>query len=147
MPGPVPKDPVLRQRRNRVATRASLAPDGAPAEGHREIPALPKRHKWHKLTLAWWQDVWQSPMAPEYLQADIHGLYLLAELVNRFWRKPSIPLAVEIRLQRQCFGLSPIDRRRLQWEVERVEATTRKQRVQAPPVEIDDPRRLLTVVS
>jgi hypothetical protein len=28
-------------------------------------------------------------------------------------------LAGEIRLQRLCFGLSPIDRRRLQWDIDR----------------------------
>jgi hypothetical protein len=67
-------------------------------------------------------------MAAEFLQADIHGLYILAELVDRFWAEPNKELAAEIRLQRQCFGLTPIDRRRLQWEVERGEsAATRTQ--------------------
>jgi hypothetical protein len=60
-------------------------------------------------------------MAPEFDESDVHGLYLLAVLVNEFWNAPSKELAAEIRLQRQCFGLTPIDRRRLQWEIERTD--------------------------
>jgi hypothetical protein len=62
-------------------------------------------------------------MAPEYDASDVHGLYVLAELVDAFWNCESVTgrkdLSGEIRLQRQAFGLSPIDRRRLQWEIER----------------------------
>lgn len=87
-------------------------------------------------------------MAAEYLQADIHGLYILALLVDRFWKKPSTMLSTEIRLQRQCFGLTPIDRRRLQWEVQKVEdATSRKRQPQRPVIpEGEDPRNYLSVV-
>jgi len=49
------------------------------------------------------------------------GLFLLAVLVDGFWLKPHWTAAAEIRLQRQCFGLSPMDRRRLQWEIEKVD--------------------------
>jgi len=146
VPGPIPKDPVLRQRRNRVATRATLSVEG---ELRRHTPQLPRGHDWHKLTRAWWHDVWASPMAPEFLQADVHGLYMLAELIDRFWVAPSPDLAKEIRLERQCFGLTPIDRRRLQWEVERVEQVKQKKRhsergAQAP---VEDPRKALRLVS
>ncbi len=145
MPSPIPKDPKLRQRRNKVATRAILSPE---VDIERDIPPLPKRRKWHYLTKEWWQRIWQSPMVPEYLEADLDGLFILAVLVDKFWRKPTKELAGEIRLQRQCFGLSPIDRRRLQWEVEKVEDATRRrrpsERVQKPTS--DDPRKLLSVV-
>jgi len=49
-------------------------------------------------------------MAREYLDSDRHGLFLLAALADQFWTDPSPTLAAEIRMQRQCFGLSPIDR-------------------------------------
>jgi len=81
------------------------------------------------MTYAWWHDVWHSPMAAEFLQADIHGLYRLAVLVDSFWLQPTKELAAEIRLQQTAYGLTPIDRRRLQWEVERVEKGRR------PPAE------------
>lgn len=149
MPGPPPKNPKIRQRRNKVSTAAALP---AKARAGR-IPELPERPcpcggapveqpkkkrgpgrppkptppcsachgtgalSWHPLTLLWWRDVWRSPMATEFLQADRHGLYRLAVLVDAFWRTEDPRLAAEIRLQAQCFGLTPIDRRRLQWEM------------------------------
>jgi hypothetical protein len=87
-------------------------------------------------------------MADEYLRSDLHGLYILADLLDRYWRTPSIALATEIRLQRQCFGMTPIDRRRLQWEVAKGEEAERKRRPAAPAGDGgDDPRRVLRVVS
>ena len=87
-------------------------------------------------------------MVTEYLRADLAGFYIFADLTDRFWKNPSAALAAEIRLQRQCFGLTPIDRRRLQWEVERVEqASRRQQAAPLPLVPAEDPRRLLSVVS
>lgn len=152
MPGPPPKPSATRQRRNRVAgattltlahsVRAPKLPSGSPwcTVHHRRQfeclvdPQLDPRlvggkvcriEQWHPMTKAWWKDIWASPMAPEFLKADVHGLFNLAMLEDDFWRSSSVKerreLASEIRLQRQSFGLSPIDRRRLQWEVERAE--------------------------
>lgn len=69
------------------------------------------------MTVAWWRDVWRSPMAAEFAQADTHQLFVVAELLERFWRKPNAAIAKEIRLAAQAFGLNPLDRRRLQWEI------------------------------
>jgi hypothetical protein len=143
MSGPVPKPPELRQRRNRVSTAATLTTE----TGRRRTPKLPGDRDWHAMTRAWWRDVWRSPMAAEYLQADTHGLMRLAVLVEAYWREPTTALAAEIRLQGQCFGLTPIDRRRLQWEVSRVETAERRQAPsRTPPPPETDPRRLLSVV-
>src|SRR5512146_2467389 len=121
MRGRMPKDPALRQRRNSTAPRATLAPE---SEEKRRAPSLPKRYgrppedtpgakapeiPWHRMTVAWWHDIWHSPMAEEFLRADVHALYRLAVLVDQFWASPSKELAAEIRLQQQCFGLTPID--------------------------------------
>jgi tRNA U34 5-methylaminomethyl-2-thiouridine-forming methyltransferase MnmC len=110
-------------RRNRSTTSATLT-----ADARVKAPPLPKGHDWHPATVAWWRDVWASPMAPEYHESDVHGLYILAMLVDGFWTSPSQALAAEIRLQRQCFGLTPIDRRRLQWEIERTDEAQEKGR-------------------
>lgn len=119
MPGPAPKSASTRARRNKVAGARTLqaAPDP-------KVPELPEDAgaEWHPMCRVWWNDIWKSPMAPEFDTSDIHGLYALAMLVNAFWIEPSQALAAEIRLQRQCYGLTPIDRRRLQWEIERGEA-------------------------
>ncbi len=146
MPGPVPKDPKLRQRRNRVSTSAKL-PTGGWVQGIPELPRRPDRRKWHKWTLGWWHLVWTSPMAAEYLESDVPGMIRLAVLIDDFNRVPDPNLAKEIRLQEQRFGLSPIDRRRLQWEVERVESATKKDHRSAQsPARADDPRAALHIV-
>lgn len=141
---PTPKPAATRARRNKASTNTTLTSVHDVAE-----PKLPAGRKWHRQTRSWWKDVWASPMAPEYDESDLHGLYLLAVLVDDFWVHPSQGLAAEIRLQRQCFGLSPIDRRRLQWEIDRGESAagkTRKRReaVAPKPAPVtEDPRRLL----
>lgn len=119
---PVPKRKPAR--RNQHATKATLT-----LLHDVEEPELPDSRMWHRQTLQWWADVWASPMAPEYDESDQHGLFVLAVLIDDFWKEPTSSKAAEIRLQRQCFGLSPIDRRRLQWEIERgEEAEERSQR-------------------
>jgi len=85
-------------------------------------------------------------MAPEFLKADYHGLYILAELVDKFWLEPSEKLAAEIRQQRQCFGLTPLDRRRLQWTVQKVEEGEKRSAEKAPVIE-HDPREIMRVLS
>jgi hypothetical protein len=143
----------IPSRRNRSATAATLSAD------HKiTAPPLPVREDgWHWQTEAWWRDVWASPMAPEYDSSDRHGLFVLAVLVDDYWiadtARERAALAAEIRLQRQCFGLTPIDRRRLQWEIERSdEAQDRGRRRRAtstPSASAEpaaDPRALLSVV-
>lgn len=144
MASPIPKAAGTRARRNKTSTHRQLE-----AVHNVRAPQLPAGREWHSQTVAWWADVWASPMAPEYDDSDRHGLFLLAVLVDAFWAEPSQTLAAEIRLQRQCFGLTPIDRRRLQWEIDRGDsaaAKTQKRRRDAAPkpeaVE-EDPRRLL----
>ena len=82
-------------------------------------------------------------MADEYLDADVHGLYLLTELVDRFWRQPTTALAAEIRQQRLAYGLTPIDRRRLEWTVAKLE----KPDVKPPAKPVSDPRVVLKAIS
>lgn len=119
MPGPAPKHPAVRQRRNKDVTQAALVNRDGPLA---KVPTLPKRADgWHAMTKKWWKDIWQSPMREEFLRADIHALFRLAVLVDLFWSEPNLAVAAEIRLQQQAFGLTPLDRRRLQWQVVQVE--------------------------
>lgn len=98
------------------------------------------------MTRRWWKDVWGSPMAAEFLRADEHGLFRLAVLIDDFWRKPSQALAAEIRLEQQAYGLSPLDRRRLQWQVvqteEAIDQRDRKRSRRATIID-DDARDVL----
>lgn len=116
----------------------------------REDPELlnPDGRVFHPLTLSWWERVWSSPMAGEYLPTDVDGLARLAILVDEFYKRPDTEIMREIRLQEARFGLSPVDRSRLQWEVERGEQAERKRRREAarPEPHPADPRGVLGVV-
>lgn len=139
MPGPPPKAAGERRRRNKVAGSRVLA---VVSSDEVEIPSLLLDGA-HPMTVSWWRDIWSSPMSSEFDRSDIHGLLILAVLVDAFWRKPSRELAGEIRLQRQAFGLTPLDRRRLQWEIDRgdeaVERTAARAKAKRPKA-VKDPR-------
>lgn len=148
MPGPAPKPAHLRQRRNRKPGAAVIeAPVAA------RVPRLPDvaGREWHPLTRAWWRNVWRSPMAGEYLDTDRDGLGRLAMLVDDYYVAPNVKLAAEIRQQEARFGLSPVDRSRLQWEVQKGEEAQSRRRPQPSPGgavdAADDPRQALRVVS
>jgi len=122
-----------------------------------EKPPLPAVRFWNDMTQAWWDDVWTSPMAQEYDESDKHGLMALAMVVDDFWTaetpRQRQEASQEIRLQGVRFGLSPIDRRRLQWEIEKAEdaqaRTTKRRRAAGeessspPPTGAKDPRAVL----
>lgn len=148
--GPAPKPAHLRQRRNKKAGAATLTkPTKKP-----KVPTLPNPQpgewKWHRLTRAWWRKVWTSPMASEYLETDIDGLARLAILVDQFYKSGDPKLMSEIRLQEARFGLSPVDRSRLQWEVQKGEEAERKRQPRSQSKRQEphkaDPRGILGVV-
>lgn len=140
---PTPKPPALRQRRNKTSTHAMLT--GAPA---RECP-LPARADgtpWRPEALQVWAEAWASPMAAEYLDADVPGLLVIVELTHRFWTGKTDPrIAAELRQARIEYGLSPMARRRLQWEISKVKQA--EQRQAAPRTRrVKDPRSVLRAV-
>jgi hypothetical protein len=209
------KDPSVRARRNKSATRATLqrveqdtttaeafeamtvvqlrsAIDAAnatrPADqqlpkagrkaelidllvsASRSIPMLPSHPprftedgerlhvEWHTQTVAWWNDVWTSPMANEWDDSDLHNVFVVALLYDDIWsatnareRKEALS---EYRLQRADLGLTPYSRRRLEWTIESVDeakdrgASVAQQSPQAPAARVgsDDPRNVLRAV-
>lgn len=120
-------------------------------------PDLPRREDgvaWNVMTVWWWDDVWTSPMAREYTEPDVHGLYRLAMIVDAFWTADKsitnrLQTIAEIRLQSQAYGLTPLDRSRLRWEVDRGEEADKKTKKrrgdEAPkgPTGVVDPRSTL----
>ena len=121
--GPDPKPAGMRQRRNVSATRVELQVVDA-AQVVTDAPDLPakKEGEWHALTRSWWVDVWNSPMGrSELLAVDVYPLLRLAILVDMFWETPTTKLSSEIRQLQQSFGLTPLDRRRLEWTVVQTE--------------------------
>lgn len=145
MPGPLPKDPALRQRRNKSATRAILPAENLPITG---MPRLPKNPlgEWHALTRSWWRDVWSSPQHNEFLRADLGALYRLAILVDMFWKSGKLAVAKEIRFMEREFGLTPLSRRRLEWTVAQTEDTVdrhERRRIKNAVIIDGDPRGVL----
>lgn len=158
---PKPRKPDhLRQRRNKQPEGAKLS--SADEAQHNEVPLLPSRQSdtdgnpqtWHPMVVEWWESVWKSPMASEFLDADMKGgLYLLADLHQARWENRDhagalSKIASEIRLQEVRFGLSPIDRSRLRWTIEQGETAAEKteaRRSRSPkmPSATDDPRDVL----
>lgn len=147
MPGPAPKNPATRQRRNKSASLALLPAEAKPLVTAPKLPAHPEKKAWHPLAKQFWADVWASPMASQYVEADIHGLFRMLILTDAFMREPRVSVSAELRLLSQNYGLSPIDRRRLQWTVakseEAVEQVERK-RAKSGRVVPSDPREVLT---
>jgi hypothetical protein len=88
-------------------------------------------------------------MSSQWLLTDRDALGRLALIVDDFYRRPSADGLKEIRLQGQLFGLSPLDRSRLQWEVSRGEEAERRFKPKPPPAKAkptNDPRRFLQAV-
>lgn len=148
--GPPPKPGNVRQRRNKKAGATTLPADGHGQAPRTKIPSLqnPDKRKFHRLTRAWWKHVWESPMASEYLDTDIDGLARLAILIDNYYKVQRKEDLAEIRLQEARFGLSPVDRSRMQWEVLKGEEAEKKRK---PPQmqhkkATKDPRGILGVV-
>lgn len=121
MPGPLPKDPALRQRRNKKSTRAILPAEAARRLRRPNLPELPEDETWHPMARRFWELVWASPLSFEFLRADEPALFRLLMLVNRYWNTGSLNVAKEIRMLEREFGLTPMSRRRLEWTVAQAE--------------------------
>lgn len=113
--------PKWHHTRSKFVALEALAEAGEiePVEAHDFDPvAIP----WRPTTLAWWGVIWASPMAAEWVDADVPGLFALALLIDDFWTGPEAKQHAEIRQASREFGLSPFSRRQLQWEIRRLEA-------------------------
>jgi hypothetical protein len=76
-------------------------------------------------------------MVAEWVDADVPGLLTLAALVDEFWRRNDPKVAAEIRQQQREYGLSPLSRRQLQWEIKRLQ---REEAPKTPVRHARDPR-------
>ena len=153
---PTPKRPSTRRRRHHYPGAATLAPVDP---GEVTVPKLPKHpagKRWHPETRRAWRLVHESPMFPEYDESDVAALFRYAVLVDAFWTAESesarVKFSAELRMVSQSLGLTPLDRRRLSWEIdkgEEAEARTRKRRNRAAATEVSigavDPLAVLIV--
>lgn len=151
---PTPKHPGARARRNKSSTAATLQIREAGDIDMPGVPEHPDGCEWHPDAVRMWDGLWASPMAPEYDSSDVHGMFVLMLLYDAFYKATSATLraklAAEIRLTGQRFGTSPLDRRRLEWQIEQTEdaqerGSRRRAREtpSAPPSGVKDPRSAL----
>jgi hypothetical protein len=92
-------------------------------------------HSFHTETIRWWETIVVSPMTTEYETSDWEGLYRLAHMVDDQWWTGDAKLLPEIRQQSSLFGLAPLDRHKLKWEINRTAAAkTNRQAAGAVPV-------------
>lgn len=146
------KHPSVRARANRASSAATLAADARSAA----TPDLPGVREWSPLTMDWWRDLWASPMSSEYHDSDRHQVLVLAILMDDFFTAESrtmrTTISAEIRQHRMAFGMTPYDRRRLEWQIEQAEDAKdrgrgRRERAAKPqPDPAKDPRNVLRVV-
>lgn len=153
MPGPHPKDPGTRQRTNKASTRAVLS-----AVVDHSVPPLPPAKDWigdpssdesgivdwSPAVKAWWETIWTSPMSNEFHDSDMPQLYLgafyLEQVVNP-WLKTTERLAAGKQHEAMVknFGLNPMSRRGLQWEIEKVGEAQHRSAFRQPPAPADGP--------
>lgn len=144
------KHPSVRARANRASTAAVL-----PQRVERKsLPALPAEREWSDQTVAWWRQLWSAPMSAEYHESDSTQLVVLAYLMDDFFTAESrtmrMNIAAEIRQQRAAFGMTPYDRRRLEWTIESAEEAKDRGRARRgrsePASPAADPRKGLRAV-
>jgi hypothetical protein len=155
----IPKHPGARAGHRRKASTGALLTTRETEDV--EVPVLPPHPQaedgidWHDMAKGMWADLWSSPMSAEYDDSDVHQMYVLLRLVDRFWMTDSASgmkeLAAEIRLSGQRFGISPLDRRRLEWQIEQTKGAqdagkrrrAREDPPAPPPSGSADPRAIL----
>lgn len=154
MPAPK-KHPSVRARTNKASTARTISRSA----GRRAIPVLPAHPTdgWHRETVRWWKELWQSELPESWEAFDQSTLFTLALCFNDIWiarsataRKEALS---EYRLQRKDFFIAPYNR--LQGEIVFEEADAAKDRGSArrerqakpQPEPADDPRNALRVVN
>lgn len=119
------KHSSTRARANKASTAATLPLEVDAADV--VIPELPERNAgWHAQTVQWWTDVWSSPMSQEWHPStDLHNVFAAAMHYDDMWRAET-PLERQkadaaFQKREAALGLTPYDRRRLEWSIETAE--------------------------
>ena len=102
------------------------------AEDDLDIPDLPDRDAgWHAQTRQWWCDVWSSPMSDEWHpETDWHNVIAAAMHYDDVWRAqtPADRQKADAAYVKRvaALGLTPYDRRRLEWTIETAKEARRR---------------------
>lgn len=149
--GPPPKDPALRQRRNKAPSAGTLPPPSK-RRRVRVPPPAAREGGWHPRALAFWSALWRSSQAAELTQPIDHEVMLtLVDVVHDLQYaadfRERTAMLVQLRLLLVEYGFTKMALRRLQWTVEPEEP--RRPRASASGQDredVVDPRSVLRAV-
>jgi hypothetical protein len=111
--GPLPKDPGSRRRRNPNAP--AVVEFSGPG---RKPPPLPTTVKVPATVRAWWRTLWASPISQGFDVVDHAALTRIVVLwVRALDGRATVGELAELRQLEDRFGLNPLARRRLGWQV------------------------------
>lgn len=77
---------------------------------------------WNPAVVRWWRDIWSSPMSSEFVNSDIHGLYIGCYLLHEALN-PEYKLADRLASLKSFeatlknYGLTPSARETLRWQI------------------------------
>lgn len=141
MPGPAPKDPSARRRRN-----ASVGKTLLPAGGHvGDPPVWPLRSDEPVV----WAELWSTPQAAAWAQLGytrvVARYAFLLEIIEGGEGAPAAAILGEVRQMEDRLGLNPKAMRSLLWEVAADEVAERRED-NAVPSRTADKRTKLKIV-
>lgn len=87
--------------------------------------------EWKQPVKDWWVSIWQSPMASEFVDSDIHGLYMacyyLQESLNPFYKSTDrASWSKQWENAIKNYGLTPSARESLRWNISQGTAAQRR---------------------
>lgn len=124
--GPSKKKITIKHLEDRSDAEVPAMPDPnhwIPApQGPAEETEVDFEAEWSPAVVAWWEDIWTSPMSSEFVDSDIHGLYMacvyLHESLNPFYKiSDRVKNAQAWEATIKNYGLTPTARESLRWQV------------------------------
>lgn len=78
--------------------------------------------QWSQAVVDWWESIWTSPMSSEFVDADIHGLYMacvyMHESLNPYYKVTDrLKMGQAWEKAIQSYGLTPTARESLRWAI------------------------------
>lgn len=128
MPGPAPKDPASRRRRNASVGKTVLPSGGRVGD----VPAWPLSRDEPSL----WADLWRTPQAAAWERLGwtrvVARYAVLIEAVEDSEGVPAAALLGEVRQMEDRLGLNPKAMRSLLWEVADLDQVADKRVTEKP---------------
>lgn len=142
MPGPAPKDPAARRRRNAAVGKTVLPSGGRVGDA----PAWPMSRPEPGL----WVSLWATPQAAAWERMGwtrvVARYAVLIEAVEASEDVPPAALLGEVRQMEDRLGLNPKAMRSLLWEVADVDAVSEKRDEKQAPSRTAAKRAQLKIV-